>query len=110
MSGQVIMASYRMLTTCLRYGLPCLIAMSDSVLAMPSLLKMLTRWALSRRVRQEAIDLLNTRVLAGKRAMRVVCDWTTCRSEGGDRPRAPLRRVRACVGRSVGERRRVDPE
>eukprot|EP00965_Chrysotila_dentata_P248287 6208248-Pleurochrysis_carterae.AAC.1 len=37
--------------------------------------------------------------------MCVVYDWTTCMSEGGGRPRAPLRRVHACVGRSVGERR-----
>eukprot|EP00965_Chrysotila_dentata_P258971 6213412-Pleurochrysis_carterae.AAC.4 len=31
-------------------------------------------------------------------------------SEGGGRLRAPLRRVHACVGRGMGERRRVDPE
>eukprot|EP00965_Chrysotila_dentata_P263167 6214774-Pleurochrysis_carterae.AAC.9 len=46
-----------------------------------------------------------------RRVVGVACTpRATCRSEGGGRPRAPLRRVRACVARGLGERRREIPE
>eukprot|EP00965_Chrysotila_dentata_P251207 6209906-Pleurochrysis_carterae.AAC.1 len=53
---------------------------------------------------------LSTRVLASWRATRAVRGRATCRTEGGGRLRAPLRRVCACVGRGVGERRRENLE
>eukprot|EP00965_Chrysotila_dentata_P060902 2018692-Pleurochrysis_carterae.AAC.1 len=48
-----------------RYGLPCFIALSDSVVAVPSLLRVLARWALSVNQAGVVVDLRN--VLFGRK-------------------------------------------